>query len=445
MLTLVGASHHDAPIVIRERLTIASDDLPALLRSIAGRFGAGAVLATCNRLELYLPGVHERATVLQFLVEEAGADAELADQYFEHRRDADAVSHLYSVAAGIDSMVLGESEILGQVRAAFSAAVAAGSDDAVLSRLFHTAIRVGRRARSETLIGHRALSISSIAAQQARALHPDLDGASVLVLGAGEAGRLAAEALADRGVGSVVVMNRTAERAEALAADLGGRALPFERLVDALTESEVVIAAASSAGHLVSREQVVEAMARRHGRPLMIIDIGLPRDFDPAVRDVPGVEYRDLDDLQAIAESHIRAREAEVEPVRRIVAHETRRFMEWWQQLQIVPTISALTERAETLRRAELEKSLRRLELSPEQRDQIEVMTRALVKQLLHDPITTLRERGDRDVYVDTVRTLFRLDGAPRSNGASRRETPDAGGALRLARGGALRHAQDEA
>ncbi len=415
MLTLVGASHHDAPLDVRERLTVSADDLPVLLERVVSRFGAGAVIVTCNRFELYLPGEHQRAGLLDFLVQEAGADRELAGRYLRHRRDAEAVSHLYSVAAGVDSMVLGESEILGQVRAAFSAAVAAGADDAVLSRLFHTAIRVGRRARAETRIGHHTLSLSSIAAEQARTLHPDVERATVLMVGAGDAGRLAAEALVERGVGEVLVANRTARRGELLAEDLGGRAVPFERLVEALSESDVVIAASGSPDHVVSSAQLAEAMARRNGRPLVAIDIGLPRDFEPAVRELPGVTYRDLDDLQAIAAGHFRAREAEVVRASEIIEQETERFVNWWEQLRVIPTISALTERAELLRRAEMAKSVGRLDLSEEQVGQLEAMTRALVKQILHDPISTLRERGDRDVYVDALRTLFRLDERPPS------------------------------
>ena len=410
MLTLVGASHHDASLDVRERLTVPADDLPDLLGRLSRRFGAGAILSTCNRFEVYLPGAHPRERVIDFLVQDGGADRELADRYLQYRRDAEAVSHLYSVAAGIDSMVLGESEILGQVRAAFAATVSVGADEAVLSRLFHTAIRVGRRARAETQIGHHSLSISSIAAQQARALHADVESATVLMLGAGEAGRLAAEALVDHGAGRVLVVNRTAERGEGLADDLGGQALPFERLDEALSESDIVIAASGSPDHLVAREQAVKAMARRNGRPLVIIDIGLPRDFDPTVRDVPGVVYRDLDDLQTVAAEHFRAREAEVRRVQAIVESEAERFVSWWEQLRVVPTISALTTRTEQLRRVEIEKSVRGLNLTKEQGEQLEAMTKALVKQILHDPITTLRERGDRDVYVDAVRTLFRLD-----------------------------------
>ncbi|HJM74317.1 MAG TPA: glutamyl-tRNA reductase [Dehalococcoidia bacterium] len=414
---MAGTSHHIAPLDVRERLTVTSDELPELLASIKRCFGAGAVISTCNRFEVYLPGSYDREGLLEFLIEEGGADAELAPRYFEFRQDDDAISHIYEVATGLDSMVLGESEILGQVRSAFSATVAAGADNSLLSRLFHTAIRVGRRARSETEIGHHALSISYVAAHQARELAA-VEDATVLVVGAGDAGRHAAESLSERGVGRVLVTNRTAERAQTLADDLGGEAVPFEQLSDALSTSDVILAASDSHDHLVSRDQMAEAMSRRDSSPVTVIDIGLPRDFDPAVRDIPGVTYRDLDDLQAVVADHMKAREAEVSDVRVIVAEETQNFIEWWEQLQVVPTIAALTERADLLRQRELEKSLRRMDLNAEQTEQLNALTRAVVKQILHDPIKTLRERGDRDVYVDAVRTLFHLDDSS-SNGTA--------------------------
>jgi glutamyl-tRNA reductase len=411
MLTMAGTSHHIAPLDVRERLTVTGDELPELLASMKRCFGAGAVISTCNRFEVYLPGTHDREGLLEFLIEEGGADPDLAPRYFEFRQDDDAISHIYEVATGLDSMVLGESEILGQVRSAFSATVAAGADNSLLSRLFHTAIRVGRRARSETEIGHHALSISYVAAQQAREL-ASVEDATVLVVGAGDAGRHAAESLSERGVGKVLVTNRTAERAQTLADDLGGEAVPFEQLTEALTRSDVVLAASGSHDHLVSHSDMERAMALRDSRPVTVIDIGLPRDFDPTVRDIPGVTYRDLDDLQAVVADHMKARQGEVADVQVIVAEETQKFVEWWEQLQVIPTITALTERADLLRQREVEKSLRRMNLNPEQTEQLDALTRAMVKQILHDPIKTLRERGDRDVYVDALRTLFKLDGS---------------------------------
>jgi glutamyl-tRNA reductase len=414
MLTLIGASHHEADLDVRERVAVAGDEVPALVAALRERFGPSAVLSTCNRMEVYLAGEHGRDAVIDFLGEHGGIDVALARSTLVERRDIEAVRHLFGVAAGIDSMVLGEPEILGQVRGAYSLAIAEGAEDALLSRLFHSAIRVGRRARAETGIGRHALSVSSIAVHEAVALHADLASARVLVLGAGDAGRAAVEALVDRGVASVTVVNRTLERAEALAADLGGRAEPFDRLLEAMAASDIVIAASGSPEHLVQLDQTTEVLRARNERlaegPLLVVDIAVPRDVDPAVRDLPGVVYRDLDDLRAISERNGAARGAEVERVQAIVDAEAQRLAEWWALLEVVPTIAALTERAEAVRRTQLEKALRVLRPSEEVRGHLDALTRAVVSQLLHDPITTLRQRGDRDAYVSAVRTLFRLD-----------------------------------
>jgi glutamyl-tRNA reductase len=410
VLTFVGTSHHLAPIEAREQLAIPGEALPDVLAQLGERFGAGTLVNTCNRMEVYLSGKHSRREVLDFLAGACGADRELVERACMDLYDTEAVRHLYSVAAGVDSMVLGEYEVLGQVRAAFSAAVNAGTDDALLSRLFHTAIRTGRRARAETEIGHHAVSVSSIAVQQARVLFPELEHATVLVIGAGEAGRLAASALVDHGVREVLVVNRTASRAESLAAELGGRALPLDDLARALAQADIAIAAADTPEPLVSRDAVEHAMADRAGRALLIIDIGMPRDCDPAVGDVDGVTYYDLDDLQAIAAEHRAARANELDRVQAIVDEEAARFVQWWEQLQVIPTITALTDRAEQVRATEVAKSLRRLRLSEEQQSQLDLLTKAIVKQLLHDPITALRDRGDSEDYVDAARRLFRLD-----------------------------------
>lgn len=414
MITFAGMSHLTAPLDIRERVAIDADVLNGVLVRAKETFGAATIINTCNRLELYLPGIHEPDAALSFLSTELDVDDELMRRYFSVAYGADAVRHLYAVASGIDSMVVGETEVLGQVRSAFSSTVAAGADNAMLSRLFHTAIRTGRRARNETGIGERSVSVSSIAAQQARDLFPDLARASVLVVGAGEAGRLAAEAVVAYGAERVVVTNRTLERAQALADALGGTALPFGRAVEALRTADIVIAASGSPDALFEDAAVADAVSHRDGHPLLIIDIGVPRDFHSTVRDVPGVSYYDLDDLSDIAARNTEARASEIAAVQAIVDEETSRFAEWWSQLQIVPTISAITDRAEELRRSELAKTMRRLKLTDEERVHVEeltdVMTRALVRQLLHAPISTLRERGDQETYLHTARALFRLD-----------------------------------
>ncbi len=420
-LTMVGVSHQHAPLTVRERFALSGEELVAAREEVARRFGAGAIIATCNRLELYVTSDPGAETLRAFLCEVSGADPALGARYLRPLRDGEAVRHLYAVAAGIDSMVLGESEILGQVRSAFSATVTAGADDAVLSHLFHTAIGVGRRARTQTAIGRHALSISSIAAREARDALDDLTQATVLVVGAGEAGRLAATALVDFGVGAVVVCNRTFERAEELARQLGGRAAPFATLAAELAAADVVIAATGAPEPLLSLDRVTAALAGRAGSPggpLLIIDISVPRAADPAIASIPGVTYHDLDDLQAVAAVNAQARAGEVERVQALIDEETERFIEWRDQRQVVPTITALTERAEQMRRTELARTLRRLDASEQQREQLEAMTKALVRRILHDPIATLRERGDRDVYIEAAHRLFRLGEPDGSDGS---------------------------
>jgi len=410
MLTLVGTSHRDAPLEVREHLAVGADDVPVLLDQLHARFGACAVLNTCNRFEVYLVGDHEREDVTGFVASQAGLDANLARGYFRTWRDVEAVEHIYGVAAGIESMVIGEPEILGQVRQAFSVSVATGVDDALLSRLFHTAIRVGRRARVETGIGRHALSVSSIAVHEALMLYGNLEQAKVLVIGAGDAARQAAEGLIDRGASDVKVANRTGERAEALASDLGGRVVQFAALLEAVADADIVVTASGSAEHLVVRPDLEAALQSRGERPLLVIDIAMPRDFDPDVRSLPRVVYRDLDDFQRISERNGEARASEVEAVRTIVRTEAERFRDWWELLEVVPTIAELTERAERMRLEQLERTLRTLRPTEDVRQQLDALTRALVRQILHDPIRTLRQRGDRDEYVSLARSLFGLD-----------------------------------
>jgi len=414
MITLAGLSHRTAPLDIRERLVVPEEQVVPFLQAADTRFGRGAaLLSTCNRLELYVGGDQDAGDMHTFIAEELGTDRPTVERHIRIERDAEAIQHLYSVACGIDSMVLGETEVLGQVRAAFSATVRAKTDDVVISRLFHTALRTGRRARTETTISTRALSVSSIAAQQARALFPDLGSVGVLVIGAGEAGRLAAQAVVAQGARDVVVTNRTAERATGLATELGGRTAPFEALPEALRQAQIVIAASGAPEALVTVETLREVMQHRDGAPLLVIDIGVPRDFEPEVRHLPGVEYYDVDDLRTVADRNAEARRSEVDAVQAIVESEATKFQVWAASMQVQPTIATLAERVESIRQAELAKTLRRVR-DAEQRAQFEefadALTRALAKQILADPINVLRERGDLNFTLEAARALFRLD-----------------------------------
>jgi glutamyl-tRNA reductase len=323
----------------------------------------------------------------------------------------EAARHLFRVASGIESMVLGESEILGQVRSAFAAANAAGTHNAVLSRLFHTAIRVGRRVRSETHINRHSVSVSSTAVALARRTLRDLSSRTVLVVSAGEAGKLAARSLADHGASRLLVTSRTARRARELAEELEGEPVAFRRLSAAMAEADIVISSSAAPGFLIGPREVEQAAAGRDGRPLLMIDIAVPRDIDPAVRQVPGVHLYDIDDLQGLVEQNRDARRREVGKAERIIDAELERFGEWLRTRSVIPTVAALRTRAEAVRQGEVERTLKRLgELSPRQRQRVEAMANALVQKLLHDPIARLKgDDGER--YVDAVRELFGLNG----------------------------------
>jgi glutamyl-tRNA reductase len=413
-VTLLGINHKTAPIEVRERFAFTSAELPAALAAFKGHYGNGAILSTCNRTELYVAGGRSRpgrAELLRFLGRLKGENAEEQGNRFYFATHTRAVRHLFRVAAGLESMVLGESEILGQVRNAYAASASAGASGPVLDRLFHAAIHVGRQARSETAIGHYSVSVSSTAVRLARQILGDLEGSTVLVVSAGEAGKLTARNLKETGVARLLVTSRTLERAAELAADLGGQAIPFEQLDRALAESDIVISSTGAPTFLIDEKVMEATMRHRNGRPLLLIDIAVPRDVDPAVRRFENVHLYDIDDLQAVVDGNMREREKEAEKVEALVEEEVSRFVEWYRSLDVIPTITALREHAERVRRAELDKTLSRLpNLSPTEKARVEAMTCAIVKKILHQPIARLKsEGGNGDLYVAALRDLFAL------------------------------------
>ena len=413
-VSLVGISHKTAPIAVREHFALAAAELPGALALLRERYSGAAVISTCNRTEVYTigpRGIGDPRAVVALLAEAKGV-APIEGAPFYALSGKDATRHLFRVAAGIESMVIGESEILGQVRAAFAAATLAGTQNVALSRLFHTAIRVGRRARSQTHIGRYAVSVSSTAVGLARSTLGEMAGKTVLVVSAGEAGKLTARSLRESGVARLLVTNRRPERATELAAELGGAAVPFAELDACLEQSDIVISSTGSEQFVIGRDIVERVMARRPKRPLVMIDIAVPRDIDPMVREVPGVHLYDIDGLQGIAQAHINLRKSEVVHVEEIIDEAVVKFGEWMRTLEVVPTIAALRAQAEVVRAAEMERTLSKTNLSAADRKRIEAMTSAIVKKLLHDPIARLKTAGDGERYVEAVRALFALDGA---------------------------------
>jgi len=410
-VSVTGVSHHETPVELRERFAFNGEQLAVALTRLPANLGGGAILSTCNRSELYLAS--ERPVSRDEAVAAVTAmrgEPSPEGVTFYHYEGPGAVRHLFRVAAGIESLVIGESEILGQVREAFSASTAAGSGNPVLARLFHSALRMGRRARSETDIGAHGLSVSALAVSLSRRLVGDLRRKTVLVVGAGEAGRRAAGALVQNGAGRLLVTTRRSGLAEEIASELNGVAIPYADMTKALAEADVLITATAASEAIIRAPDMAVAMAGRSERPLLAVDIAVPRDIDSAVREVPGVHLFDIDDLQAAAEANLEARKREVGAVEVIVEDEVARFQTWLEAQRAQPTIASLRQRAEAMRRAELDRTLSRIpNLTGEDRRRIEAMTESLVNRLLHDPMARLREDGN-ERHVEALRELFGLD-----------------------------------
>lgn len=412
-ISVTGLSHHTAPVSVRERFAVAPEHLLRTLEALYPRLGATAVLSTCNRTEVYIAAAQTPSAdeVVSALTDTLGVATPEGLHFFQYN-GIDAARHLFRVAASVDSLVVGESEVLGQVRTAFAASTAAKASNAVLARLFHAAIRTGRRARSETEIGQHGLSVSATAAKLSRQVLGDLRRKAVLVVGAGEAGQLAAQALVQQGASRLLVTTRNHERAQDIAAELNGLTVPFAELPAAIAEVDIVVTCTSAPETIISAADVAAAMRRRPERRLVMVDIAVPRDIEPAAASIEGVQLFDIDDLQAAADENLRARNGEVAAVEAIVEEELLRFEAWLKGQRVMPTIAGLSQQAEAARLKELQATLARMDLTDEERARIDAMTRAIVKRILHTPLKRLR-RDDGLRRIEAARDLFGLDDAP--------------------------------
>lgn len=424
-IIVTGISYRSAPLAVRERLALGPEAIQRVLASAsAAGFAEAVVVATCGRTEIYAASREDRpegGELPGLLAEAAGEPLSTFEAYLETRHDAEAVRHLVRVAAGLDSLVLGESEILGQIGDALEAAEAAGTVGMLLIKVFHAAIKAGRRARAETKIADGASSVPAVAVHVTTRALGSLENRAVLVLGAGAMASKAVRALVRRGAGPVTVINRTVERAERLADRYAARAAGLERLADALREADICITSTGAQQPIVTAADV--RAGERAERPLVIVDMAVPRDVEPAARTLPGVTYFDLDDLAAKAEESISDRRAQVPKVDAIVADETERALGWLTTASVLPTIASLRSRAEAIRAAELERALRKLpHLSPAERKALEAFSRSLVKKLLHDPTVSLKaEAGSPGAaeLASAARRLFALELAGGSGATS--------------------------
>ena len=417
----LGLSHHATPVEVREQLHYS----PSALKAALARFGCGhncrpaglielAILSTCNRLELYAVSHADRfEPLIEFIADTTGVSARDFEPHLYRYLNDDAVLHLKRVAAGLDSMILGEPQILGQVTEAYELGLSQRAVGPVLSALLRAAIHTGKRARTETAISRNPASVSSVAAQLAENVVHDLSSAQIVVLGAGEMAELAVEALRKRQATHITVVNRTHDRAAQLADRWQARALTFEQLMPALITADIVITSTGAPHILIKPPLVQDVIAQRPDRPLIFIDIAVPRDVDPDVNRLPNVRCYDIDQLEARVTGSLAERQEAVPHVEAIIADETANFMTWLHSLDIVPVIAGLRTKAEVIRRAEVDKTLRHLkDLSEADRRRIEALSEALVSKLLHDPTLRLKAEagnGHAADYAAAVRHLFAL------------------------------------
>ena len=415
MIVVVGLNHETAPVAVREALAFPKERLPEALARVREEAGLGEamILSTCNRVEVYGRSTDSSVdAVAAFLARYHSRNLEDVAPHLYRLEGEAAVRHAFRVAASLDSMVIGEPQILGQVKDAYEAAEKAGSLGSVLNALRNRSVAAAKRARTETAIGRNAVSVSHVAVELARKIFGDLRDRSVLLVGAGKMSEVAARQMVRDGARASVLGGRTFEKAEQLAAALGGRAAPLEALRAELARADIVISGTGAPGIVIRREDVEAAQAARRGRPLFLIDIAVPRDVAEDAGKVSGVFLYDLDDIKTVAEANLRERKKEASAAEAILEQEIKEFLEWRRSLEVVPLLVELRKRADEIRKTEIEKARRRLgPLTPEQESALEAATSAIVNKLLHGPTVQLKQMaGDgQPEHVGFIRKLFGL------------------------------------
>jgi glutamyl-tRNA reductase len=416
-LLALGISHKTAPVALRERLAFTEQEASEFAKTLtaSAEVREAVVISTCNRTEVYLvvgDPVQAEGDVLGLLARRAGIrPTELAQEIYSPR-NCDAARQLYRVTAGLESMVVGEAEIQGQVRRAHEAAMRAASTGAFSNRLFAAALSTGKRVRTETGIGSSRVSVPSVAVDLALSVLGGLEERHVVILGAGETSELTARALADQGAGTIFVANRHADRALSLAQRFGGSVVGLDGLPDQLLHADIVLSSTSSPHSIVGREELELVMAEREGRPLLLIDIAVPRDIDASCGELEGVSLYDIDDLQAVVARNLGTRANEIPRAQEIVEEEIQRFARWLGQLEVLPTVSALREHGNTLVEQVLAENAGRWEsASPRDLARVEAIARAVMSRLLHEPTIRLRSLSEARGHssLELVRELFGL------------------------------------
>jgi glutamyl-tRNA reductase len=412
---LIGINHKTAPVEVRERLALPESRLPDACKSLCHYPGIeeGMILSTCNRVELLARTANGSADLRSFICEYFHLDAAEYDRYFYEYREQEAVRHVFRVTSSLDSMVVGEPQILGQVKEAYAVARAVGAVNSQLDSLLTRAFAVAKRVRTETAVGSSAVSVASVAVELAKKIFGSLNGKHVYLVGAGKMSELAARHLIAHGAASIFVANRTFDRAVQLAQKFNGQAIVFEQLYDTCDRADIVITSTGAPHAIFRREHGELFLNRRRNRPMFFIDIAVPRDVDPELNKLDGIFVYDIDDLQQAVSSHVADRKKEAERAEAIVASEVERFQARLQSLDVVPTIVSLQDHLETIRQAEIDRVRGRLgPLSPDQELAVDALTKGIINKIMHTPISTLKtaaRESEATTVVELVRRLFNL------------------------------------
>ncbi len=418
-LLVIGINHKTAPVEIRERVSFSGEELGRSLRKVLEHpeFTEDMILSTCNRVEIYATTRDPEMGIValkNFLAEYHGVSLDEFEKSLYIHSGRGAVRHIFRVASSLDSMVVGEPQILGQIKEAHSLAVSHNTLGIILNKLLHRAFHVAKKVRTETKIGNSAVSISYAAVELAKKIFGTLEGKAVMLLGAGEMAELAAKHLVAVGAQRVIVVSRTYRRAVDLAMTFDGEAIEFDGFRESLKEMDIVISSTGAPHYILGPEDVVGVIKARKNKPMFFIDIAVPRDIDPGVNEIENVYLYDIDDLQAVVDTNREHREREAMKAEEIVEEEVLKFYNWYTSLDLVPTIISLKEKFEEIRKRELSKTLSSFaRITKKERKSLEALTSAIVKKILHDPITFMKNPNlntDTAEYVNAVRKLFRLD-----------------------------------
>ncbi len=419
-LISVSINHRTAPLEIREALSLSADEIKLFLKDLKGKiFSEGFIISTCNRTELYGlpvdPGINF-LDLQKFLIEKKSG-GNLTTKNFQNFFSCGAVNHLFNVAAGIDSMLVGDNQIFGQVKEAFQLAEENEFTGFLTKKIFDSAIRVGKRVKTETVISEGAITVSYAAVQLVEKIFSNLNKKSALVIGTGETGAIAAKHLRDKGIGNLTITNRTIEKAEKLAKEINAKVIPIQYFRETITEFDIIISATSSPDLMLGFEDVKSAMKKRNNSATVLMDIAVPRDIDPRVKTLENVFYHDIDSLKIIVDQNMKKRQSEIPKVKEIIMEELVAFFGWYNSLEVAPTITSLRRHFENIRAEEVDKMKNKI--AAEDVEKVDIITKRIINKILHQPTVELKKLTENStdtqetiVIISAIKNLFGLNGS---------------------------------